>query len=144
MTTQSEAPQGGPSNAPTATDAPGISPADMQSAVEAARTDARAEGITAGKAEATARIQAILTAPEAEGRDAQALVLALETEMTAADAAKVLAASPKAEPGDDCRPGRPRDRAWAQKRRPINAIGPSAMWPGGRKPSPRPMRASAE
>lgn len=98
-TTQSDAPQGGASNAPAATsDVSAISPADMHSAVEAARTEARAEGIATGKAEATARIQAILTAPEAEGRDAQALVLALETEMTAADAAKVLAASPKASP----------------------------------------------
>ena len=86
-TTQSEAP---------ASDVSAISPADLQAAVEAARTEAHAAGVTAGKAEATARIKAILTAPETEGREAQALVLALETEMTAADAAKVLAASPKA------------------------------------------------
>jgi signal peptide peptidase SppA len=72
-----------------------ISPADLQSAVDAARTEAHAAGVTAGKAEATARIAAILTSPEAEGREAQALVLALETEMTAEDAAKVLTASPK-------------------------------------------------
>ena len=75
---------------------PGINPGDLQSAVEAARTDAHAAGIAAGKAEATARIAAILTSPEAEGREAQARVLALETEMSVADAAKVLAASPKA------------------------------------------------
>ncbi|MCI5078723.1 S49 family peptidase [Oricola sp.] len=73
-----------------------VPPADMQAAVEAARTEAHAAGVSAGKAEATARIKSILTAPEAEGCEAQALVLALETEMTAADAAKVLAASPKA------------------------------------------------
>ena len=73
-----------------------ISPADLQSAVEAARTEAHAAGVDAGKAEATARIAAILTSPEAEGREAQARVLALETEMSATDAAKVLAASPKA------------------------------------------------
>ena len=79
-----------------ATDVSAISPADPQAAVDAARTDAHAAGVTAGKEEATARIKAILTAPETEGREAQALVLALETEMTAADAAKVLAASPKA------------------------------------------------
>lgn len=86
-TPQSEAP---------ASDASANSPADLQAAVEAARTEAHAAGVTAGKAEATARIKAILTAPETDGREAQALVLALETEMTAADAAKVLAASPKA------------------------------------------------
>ena len=79
-----------------ATDVSAISPADLQSAVEVARAEAHAAGVTAGKAEATARIKSILTAPETEGREAQALVLALETEMTAADASKVLAASPKA------------------------------------------------
>ena len=87
-TNQSEAPQG---------DVSAISPADLQAAVDAARTEAHEAGVTAGKLEATARIKSILTAPETEGREAQALVLALETEMTAADAAKVLAASPKAE-----------------------------------------------
>jgi signal peptide peptidase SppA len=86
-TNQSEAPQ---------SDVSAISPADLQEAVDAARTEAHAAGVIAGKAEATARIKSILTAPETEGREAQALVLALETEMTAADAAKVLAASPKA------------------------------------------------
>ena len=86
-TTQAEAP---------ASDVSAISPADLQAAVDAARTEAHAAGVTAGKAEATARIKSILTAPETEGRESQALVLALETEMTAADAAKVLAASPKA------------------------------------------------
>lgn len=77
-------------------DVSAISPADLQAAVDAARTEAHAAGVIAGKAEATARIKSILTAPETDGREAQALVLALETEMTAADAAKVLAASPKA------------------------------------------------
>jgi len=86
-TLQGEAAQG---------DVSGISAADMQSAVDAARTEAHAAGVIAGKAEATSRITSILTAPEAEGREAQAMVLALDTEMSAADAAKVLAASPKA------------------------------------------------
>ncbi|MBO6886089.1 MAG: S49 family peptidase, partial [Marivita sp.] len=85
-TTQTEAPQG---------EASAFSPADLQAAVDVARTEAHAAGFTAGKAEATARIKSILTAPETEGREAQALVLALETEMTAEDAAKVLTASPK-------------------------------------------------
>lgn len=88
-TTQSDAP---------ASDVSAISPAEMQAAIDAARTEAHAAGVIAGKAEATARIKSILTAPEAEGREAQALVLALETEMSAQDAAKVLAASPKASP----------------------------------------------
>jgi signal peptide peptidase SppA len=84
---QTEAPQG---------EASAFSPADLQAAVDVARTEAYAAGVTAGKAEATSRIKSILTAPESEGREAQALVLALETEMTAEDAAKVLTASPKA------------------------------------------------
>jgi len=83
-------------NEAPASDVSAISPADVQVAVDAARTEARTAGVTAGKAEATARIKSILTAPEAEGREAQALVLALETEMTAVDAAKVMTASPKA------------------------------------------------
>jgi signal peptide peptidase SppA len=75
-----------------------ITSQDLNAAVETARMEAHAEGMKTGRAEATARIAAILTAPEAEGREAQARVLALETEMTPTDAAKVLAASPKAEP----------------------------------------------
>jgi signal peptide peptidase SppA len=94
--TQSEALQGDTSNSSRATEATAISHADLQAAVDAARTEANAAGVTTGKAEATARIKFILTAPEAEGREAQALVLALETEMTAVDAAKVMTASPKA------------------------------------------------
>ena len=86
-TTQGQAPQD---------DVSAISPVDLQAAVDAARTEANAAGVIAGKDEATARIRAILTAPETEGREAQALVLALETEMAAVDASKVLAASPKA------------------------------------------------
>lgn len=95
-TIESAAPQAGPSNPAGPSHASGVRPAELQSAVEAARTEAHAAGVCAGKAEATARIKSILTAPETDGRAAQALVLALETEMTAADAAKVLAASPKA------------------------------------------------
>jgi signal peptide peptidase SppA len=76
-----------------------ITSEDLNAAVETARAGAHAEGVATGKAEATARIKSILTAPETDGREAQALVLALETEMTVEDAAKVLAASPKAETG---------------------------------------------
>jgi capsid assembly protease len=70
----------------------GITEAAMSAAVEAARV----EGFAAGKAEASARIKSILTCEEAKGRQAQAMVLALDMQMSAEDASKVLAASPKA------------------------------------------------
>lgn len=75
-----------------------------------AQEQARAEGFTAGKTEGItegqtlgataerARIAAILNHPEAQGRAAQATVMALETDMTAEQAGKLLAASPKVEP----------------------------------------------
>ena len=94
--TKSQTPMEADTAVASAASVPGISPADLKAAVDAARTEARTAGVTAGKAEATARIKSILTAPEAEGREAQALVLALETEMTAVDAAKVMTASPNA------------------------------------------------
>ena len=60
---------------------------------------ARAEGATAGQAEGAkaerTRIGAILTHAEAAGREAQARTLALETDLNAEQAAKVLASSPK-------------------------------------------------
>ncbi|MDN2578931.1 S49 family peptidase [Aquibium sp. ELW1220] len=73
----------------------GISQADHDAAVEVAR----AEGMRAGQTEATARIRSILGCEDAKGREAQAMVLALDTAMNAEDAAKVLAASPKAPSG---------------------------------------------
>ncbi len=72
----------------------GATQADHQVALEAAR----AEGVAAGKAEASARIKAILQADEAKGREAQAMAMALETEMSAEDAIKVLGVAPKANP----------------------------------------------
>jgi ClpP class serine protease len=72
-----------------------ISQADHEAAVEAARI----EGKKVGVAEATARIRSILASAEAGGREAQALVLALDTEMSAGDAVRVLAASPRASGG---------------------------------------------
>ena len=69
----------------------GITEAQMNAAVNTAR----AEGEAAGRATATARIKSILTCEEAQGREAQAMVLALDTEMSAEDAAKVLAVAPK-------------------------------------------------
>lgn len=56
---------------------------------------ARAEGMNAGAAAERARIAGILTHAEAEGRAAQATALALETDLSAEAAAKVLAVSPK-------------------------------------------------
>jgi signal peptide peptidase SppA len=65
---------------------------DHQSAVAAARQ----EGMDAGTAAATTRISAILTASEAEGREATARTLALETSMSADEAVKVLSTTPAA------------------------------------------------
>ncbi|MGY6214980.1 S49 family peptidase [Methylolobus aquaticus] len=63
---------------------------------------AHATGVQQGRAEGSAteraRIAAILTHTEAEGRSAQAQTLALETDLTAEQAGKVLAASPKVQP----------------------------------------------
>lgn len=61
--------------------------------IEAART----EGHAAGAAAERERIGAILTADAAEGREAQARALALETDLAPEAAVKVLEASPKAE-----------------------------------------------
>jgi len=69
-------------NAPAAGDT-GISVADRDTAVTAAQTEERA------------RIRAIVTSAAAEGRMAQALVLATETSLTVTEAEKLLAASPK-------------------------------------------------
>jgi len=52
-----------------------------------------AEGATAERL----RINRIIGCPEAEGRQKTALTLALETDMTPAQAGKILAASPKAD-----------------------------------------------
>ena len=69
----------------------GITEAQLDAAVETAR----AEGMAAGAAQANARIKSILTSEEAQGREPQAMVLALDMDMSAEDAAKVLATSPK-------------------------------------------------
>lgn len=55
----------------------------------------RQEGMNAGAAAERARISAILNHEDAKGRAAQATAFALETDMTAEQAAKVLAVSPK-------------------------------------------------
>lgn len=78
-------------NGASAAENAGIPKAEHEAAVKAAR----AEGASAGKAEAVARVAAILSSKEAAGREAQARTIALETDMTAEQAEKVLAASPK-------------------------------------------------
>ena len=100
--------------------------------------------VTAGRSDATARIRTILTCEEAEGRMSQAMVLALETDMAAADAARVLAASPKASPQPQSPTAQHKKPSWALKPPLIIATAPSAVWRGGPKPLPRPMRALAE
>lgn len=70
----------------------GITEAEMTSAVDKARAD----GVEAGKAEATARIKGILMSDEAKGREAQAHGIAFETDMSAEDAIKVLGMGAKA------------------------------------------------
>ena len=81
-----------------------IARAEHDAAITAARNEARAEGnaegMAAGRAEGSAsaidRVRAILTCPEAEGRAAQAMVFALDSDMSPEIAAKALAASPAA------------------------------------------------
>ena len=65
-----------------------LTEADLTAAVDKART----EGATA----AMARIQGILSCAEAEGREAQARVLAFDTAMGVEAAKTLLVASPKA------------------------------------------------
>jgi signal peptide peptidase SppA len=60
---------------------------------DAERNALRAEGATAERA----RITAILRCDEAQGREAQATAIALDTDLTAEQAKKVLAVSPKVE-----------------------------------------------
>ena len=67
----------------SASDGTGISVADRDAAVTAARAEERA------------RVRAIVNSEATEGRMAQALVLATETSLTVAEAEKLLAASPK-------------------------------------------------
>lgn len=72
--------------------------------VEAARTEGHAAGLSLGRTEGAqaerARVKAILTHDEAKDRGAVAQSLALETDMSVEQAAKVLAATPKASPGN--------------------------------------------
>ena len=73
----------------TETGAPAAVTAGMNDAERAAL---RAEGATAERA----RITSILRLDEAQGREAQATAIALDTDLSAEQAKKVLAVSPKA------------------------------------------------
>lgn len=73
-----------------------ITRAEHDAALRTARAEARVVGETAGRTQAMERIRAILTAPEAKGRWAQALAFALDTDMAPDVAARALVASPAA------------------------------------------------
>jgi signal peptide peptidase SppA len=81
-TTEAAAPQA---------DIAGLSPEAHAAAVAAARAEAFAEGIATERA----RIAAILRSDASEGRERQAAALALDTDLTALQAVKVLGVSPK-------------------------------------------------
>lgn len=71
--------------------------AALEQAKTAAFEDGKKQGMAEGASAERERIGAILNHEAAEGREAQAKVLALDTDMNAEQAAKVLAASPKTE-----------------------------------------------
>lgn len=71
--------------------------AAMEKTKAAAFDDGKKQGMEAGAQAERERIGAILNHEASEGREAQAKVLALDTDMNAEQAAKVLAASPKSE-----------------------------------------------
>ena len=74
-------------------------PKHTDAQLEAARTEARAEGVKAGTAEGTKterdRVRGIMTHAEAKERQELALSIATETDMGVEQAAKLLAAAPK-------------------------------------------------
>lgn len=82
---------------PGAEHQPGISQADHDRAVAAARSEGEASGRTLGAQEERTRLAGILTCPNAQGREAAAIEMALddETSFTAATAEKMLARLPK-------------------------------------------------
>lgn len=73
----------------------GISQEKHTAAVNAARSEGEAAGRKAGAADEKARVKSILTSEHAGGREATAQHLALETDMSAEDAGKLLATLPK-------------------------------------------------
>ncbi len=103
-TTGSRAQSASPSGSPTATPESAMSNATTapaaqapdQAALDAAAARGRAEGQQQGAADERARIAAIVRSEEATGRAETALAIALDTGMTADEARKVLATTPKA------------------------------------------------
>ena len=85
---------GEPAAAPAAPATAPAAPAASRPAAETAEA-----AYARGRCEATARIAAILTSPEAKDRQTQARVIALESDMTPAVAARLLAAAPKESEG---------------------------------------------
>ena len=79
-------------NAPEANS--GITQETMNAAVASAVAEATAKSLKAGADAERARITAIVRCEAAKGREAQALAFALDTTVSAEEAAKVLAASP--------------------------------------------------
>lgn len=82
--------QAGPAQAENA----GINDEPIAAALDAARV----EGQTQGAAEATARIKSILTSDQAKGREATAMSLAFDTDLSPDAAIKVLGTTPKGTP----------------------------------------------
>ena len=68
-------------------------------AYDEAREAGHAEGVAEGRKAERQRVAAILRSAEAEGRFAQALTLATETDLTAEAARQLLAASPREQDG---------------------------------------------
>ena len=68
-----------------------------QADIDAAKTSAKAEGVTTGAQAERQRVSAILESEEATGREATARHLALKTDMSAEDSVKLLATLPKVE-----------------------------------------------
>ncbi|MBL8588745.1 MAG: hypothetical protein JNK46_09475 [Methylobacteriaceae bacterium] len=75
--------------------------ADHAAAMRDALADAHADGIAHGRAAERARIDAILSHPEAVGRYRSAVALAIETDLSAEQAGKVLTSLPREEGPDD-------------------------------------------
>lgn len=105
--------------------------AEHDAAVASARTEGhaagRAEGETAGANTAMARVRAILTHEEAQGREALAQRLALESDMTAEAAVAVMQTTPKA--------------TAAPKVPPVSDRAPAPIGAGG--PNPKPAQDGA-
>jgi signal peptide peptidase SppA len=73
------------------------SPSITQAQLDAARAEGQAAGVAEGRKAERARLAAVLSLPEAEGREAQARQIALTTELDPATCAAILAAAPKVE-----------------------------------------------